>query len=173
MNYRPIGVSNVFSKVFERFKLDQLTFYFKNLLSEFRSAYRKQYSCQHVLLRMTEASDHNTAGIRLEFSGKTIIPSTKEIDLLGVTTDTNSHITKICRKASRQLNALKRLGFYIPLEPIPLLFPILTIVHQFDIFQQQNNLRKSRKYSKAFSIFCTMIMCPIMCRLRPLKFLKL
>ena len=60
-------------------------------------------------------TDHNTAGIRLEFSGKTIT-SAKEIDLLGVTTDTNSHITKICRKASRQLNALKRLGFYIPLD---------------------------------------------------------
>ena len=60
-------------------------------------------------------TDHNTAGIRLEFSRKTI-PSTKEIDLLGVTTDTNSNITKICRKASRQLNALKCLGFYIPLD---------------------------------------------------------
>ena len=60
-------------------------------------------------------TDHNTGGIRLEFSGKTI-PSTKEIDLLGGTTDTNSRITKICRKASRQLNALKRLGFYIPLD---------------------------------------------------------
>ena len=60
-------------------------------------------------------TDHNTAGIRLEFRGKAI-PSTKEIDLLGVTTDTNAHITKICRKESRQLNALKRLGFYIPLD---------------------------------------------------------
>ena len=65
-----------------------------------------------ILLTKT---DHNTAGIRLELSGKTI-PSTKEIDLLGVTTDTNSHITKICCKASRQLNALKRLDFYIPLD---------------------------------------------------------
>ena len=43
-------------------------------------------------------TDHNTAGIRLEFRGKTI-PSIKEINLLGVTTDTNSHITKICRKS--------------------------------------------------------------------------
>ena len=49
-NYRPISVLNVFSKVFERGKLDQLTSYFKSILSEFRSAYRKQYSCQHVLL---------------------------------------------------------------------------------------------------------------------------
>ena len=57
-------------------------------------------------------TDHNTAGIRLEFSG---ILSSNDIDLLGVTIDTNSHITKICRKAFKQLNALKRLGFYIPL----------------------------------------------------------
>ena len=60
-------------------------------------------------------TDHNTAGIRLEFSGKTIL-SNNEIDLLGVTIDTNSHITKIGLEASRQLNALKRLGFYIPLD---------------------------------------------------------
>ena len=55
MNYRPVSVLNVFSKVLERFILDQLTSYFKSILSEFRSAYRKQYSCQHVLLRMIEA----------------------------------------------------------------------------------------------------------------------
>ena len=53
-NYRPISVLNIFLKVFERFILDQLTSYFKSILSEFRSAYRKQYSCQHVLLRMIE-----------------------------------------------------------------------------------------------------------------------
>ena len=41
-NYRPIGVLNVFSKLFEHFILDQLISYFKNILSEFRSAYRKQ-----------------------------------------------------------------------------------------------------------------------------------
>ena len=54
-------------------------------------------------------------GLRLEFSGKTIL-SNNEIDLLEATINTNSHITKICRKASRQLNALKRLCFYIPLD---------------------------------------------------------
>ena len=271
-NYRPISVLNVFSKVFERFMLDQLTSYFKNILSEFLSAYRKQYSCQHVLLRVIETwrkyldenrivgatlmdlskafdclphdllvakleaygldnkalklmlsylsgrkqcvkirnsfsllklilsgipqgsilgpilfnifmndiffllgsdlhnfaddntitavaetiqglisslevktsnaikwvkdndmianpdtfkaimltkTDYNTARIRLEFSGETIL-SSNEIDLLGFTIDTklsfDSHIAKIRRKASRQLNALKRLGFYIPLD---------------------------------------------------------
>ena len=64
-------------------------------------------------------TDHNTAGIRLEFCGKTIL-SSNEIDLLGISTDTtlsfDSHFTKICHKASRQLNALKRLGCYILLD---------------------------------------------------------
>ena len=60
-------------------------------------------------------TDQNTASIRLEFSRKTIL-SGNEIDLLGVTIDTNSHITKICHKASRKRNAWERLGFYIPLE---------------------------------------------------------
>ena len=31
-NYRPIGVLNVFSKVFERFILDQLISYFKSII---------------------------------------------------------------------------------------------------------------------------------------------
>ena len=62
-------------------------------------------------------TDHNTVGIRLEFSEETILSGNK-IDLQGVKIDTklslDSLITKICRKASRQINALKRLGFYIP-----------------------------------------------------------
>ena len=48
-------------------------------------------------------TDQNTAAIKLEFSKKTIL-SSNEIDLLWVTIDTklsfDSHITKICRKAS-------------------------------------------------------------------------
>ena len=60
-------------------------------------------------------TDHNTASIRLEFSRKTIL-SSNEIDLLGVTIDTNSHITKTYQEGSRKLNAWKRLGFYIPLD---------------------------------------------------------
>ena len=48
---------------------------------------------------------------------KAIMLSSNEIDLLGITIDNklsfDSHIAKICRKASRQLNALKRLGFFI------------------------------------------------------------
>ena len=54
-NYRPISVLNVFSKIVERFILDQLTPYFNNMLSDFLSAYRGNYTCQHALLRMTKA----------------------------------------------------------------------------------------------------------------------
>ena len=53
-NYRSISVLNVFSKVFKRFILDQLSSYFQNILPEFLSAYRKQYSCQHFLLKVIE-----------------------------------------------------------------------------------------------------------------------
>ena len=51
-NYRPISVLNVFSKVFERFLLNQMVPYLDNVLSTYLPAYRKGYSCQHVLLRL-------------------------------------------------------------------------------------------------------------------------
>ena len=45
------------------------------------------------------------------------IKTEDEVKLLGVTIDYelkfNSHITNICRKAFRQLNALKRMGKYL------------------------------------------------------------
>ena len=53
-NYKPISVLNAFSKVLERFLASPMIPYFSNIFSVFLSAYRKHYSCQHVLLRMTE-----------------------------------------------------------------------------------------------------------------------
>ena len=53
-NYRPISVLDVFSKIFERFLSDQMVPYLNSILSVFISAYRKNYSCQHVLLHMIE-----------------------------------------------------------------------------------------------------------------------
>ena len=96
---------------------------------------------------MLTKTDH-TAGIRLEFSGKTIL-SSNEIDLLGVTIDTNSHITKICRKTSR-LNAWKRLGFYIPLDTRKILansfiisnFNYCTLVWYFSRAKQLQKIKK-------------------------------
>ena len=43
-NYRPISILNVFSKVLERFLLNQMVPYLDNVLSTYLSAYRKGYS---------------------------------------------------------------------------------------------------------------------------------
>ena len=53
-NYRPIGVLNVFSKIFERFLLNQILPFLNKIQSVFFSAYRERYSSQHVLLRLIE-----------------------------------------------------------------------------------------------------------------------
>ena len=53
-NYRSINVLTVFSKIFERLISDQLVDFFINILSPNLSAYRKGYSCQHVILSLTE-----------------------------------------------------------------------------------------------------------------------
>ena len=53
-NYRSVNILTVLSKVFERILSDQLTDYFKSILSPKLSAYRKGYSCQQVLLNLTE-----------------------------------------------------------------------------------------------------------------------
>ena len=53
-NYRPISILNTFSKVFERYILGQLMPFFDETMSQFLSAYRKNFSCQNVLLRLIE-----------------------------------------------------------------------------------------------------------------------
>ena len=53
-NYRSINLLIVFSKLFERIMAEQLTIYFENILSTRVSAYRRGYSCQRVILNLTE-----------------------------------------------------------------------------------------------------------------------
>ena len=53
-NYRSINILTMMSKVYERILSDQLTRYFNDLLESSLSAYRSGYSCQHVLLQLTE-----------------------------------------------------------------------------------------------------------------------
>ena len=53
-NYCSVNLLIMFSKVFERLMAEQLANYFENILNPLVSAYRKGYSCQHVILHLTE-----------------------------------------------------------------------------------------------------------------------
>ena len=66
-NYRSVNILSVFSKLFESIMAEQLTAYFENILSHLVSAYGKGYSCQNVILRLTELwrkalNDNNYVG---------------------------------------------------------------------------------------------------------------
>ena len=52
--FRPVSVLTAFSKVFERYILEQMLEHVNVILSDKISAYRKSYSTQHVLLKLTE-----------------------------------------------------------------------------------------------------------------------
>lgn len=61
----------------------------------------------------------NTAGINIAIKDKQI-ESKSEVELLGITVDNKlsfkKHVRELCKKAGGKLNALKRLGSYIPSE---------------------------------------------------------
>ena len=61
----------------------------------------------------------NTIDITFNFKGQNI-SAKEEVDLLGTTIDSKftfeTHISRLCRKAAGQLNVLKRLSYYIPVE---------------------------------------------------------
>ena len=140
MNYRPVSVLNVFSKVLERFILDQITSYFKSILSEFRSAYRKQYSCQYVLLRMLETWRKCLGENKIV--GATLMDLSKAFDFLphdllvakleayGLDTKTLKHMLsylsgrKQCVKIRNSFSLLKLILSDIPQGSIPILFII-------------------------------------------------
>tara|TARA_B110001454_G_C12716814_1_gene432912 strand:- start:83 stop:3097 length:3015 start_codon:yes stop_codon:yes gene_type:complete len=52
--FRPVSVLIAFSKVFERYILEKMLEHVNLILSDKISAYRKGYSTQHVLLKLTE-----------------------------------------------------------------------------------------------------------------------
>ena len=54
LNFRPIGVLNCFSKVYENILKTQLVEKMINLFSPFISAYKQSHNTQHVLIRLTE-----------------------------------------------------------------------------------------------------------------------
>jgi glycyl-tRNA synthetase beta subunit len=52
--FRPVSVLIAFSKVFKRYILEKMLEHVNLILSDKISAYRKGYSTQHVLLKLTE-----------------------------------------------------------------------------------------------------------------------
>ena len=59
----------------------------------------------------------NIDSFQINISGKTIFP-TDSVDVLGITIDNRlnfeKYISSLCEKAAGQLNALKRVGDYVP-----------------------------------------------------------
>ena len=53
-DHRPVSVLVSFSKIFERYILNDMLSHVNAILSDKISAYRKGYSCHHVLLKLTE-----------------------------------------------------------------------------------------------------------------------
>ena len=53
-NYRPVGILKCLSKIFERVYHDQMYTHYNAILSSRLAAYRKHYSCEHVLIKLVE-----------------------------------------------------------------------------------------------------------------------
>ena len=53
-NYRPVTMLPVLSNIYERLLAAQLGEFYSAILSDFISSYRKFYSCETALLRLTE-----------------------------------------------------------------------------------------------------------------------
>ena len=53
-NFRPVSVLSVFSKIFEAVIKSQPVLYLENIFLPFLSAYRENYSAQHVLITLVE-----------------------------------------------------------------------------------------------------------------------
>ena len=53
-NFRLLSVLSVFSKIFEAIIKNQLVLFLENIFSPFLSAYRENYSTEHVFIRLVE-----------------------------------------------------------------------------------------------------------------------
>ena len=53
-NYRPVTVLPCLNNIFERMLSVQMQDFYQGLLSDFISAYRRHYSCETALLKLTE-----------------------------------------------------------------------------------------------------------------------
>ena len=79
-NYRPVSILPCTSKLFEKIYHDQLYDYFNELLSSFLAAFRKHFSCQHVLLKLVE--DCKLALDQKKYVGLILMDLSKAFDCL-------------------------------------------------------------------------------------------
>ena len=87
-NYRPVSVLPCISKLFERCYYDQMYEYMESILSIWLAAYRKNYGCQHVLVRFLE--DMKKALENKEHFGALLSDLSKAFDCL-------SHPLLLCK----------------------------------------------------------------------------
>ena len=98
----------------------------------------------------------NTTDITFNFKDQNI-SAKEEVDLLGITIDNKLtfeiHISSLCRKAVGQLNALKQLSYYIPVETRKILveafifsnFNYCPPVWYFSTAKQMNKLKEFKR----------------------------
>ena len=79
-NYRPVSVLTCISKVFEKVYHDQLYEYFREILASLLTTFRKQFSTQHVLLKVME--DCKAALDRHQHIGLILMDLSKAFDCL-------------------------------------------------------------------------------------------
>ena len=87
-NYRPVSVLPCISKLFERSYYDQMYEHMSSILSMWLAAYRKNYGCQHVLVRFLE--DMKMALDKKEHFGALLSDLSKAFDCL-------SHPLLLCK----------------------------------------------------------------------------
>ena len=79
-NYRPVSILNCFSKIYERFLHNQIVSFSNEFLSDFISAYRKEYSTNHVLIRLIE--NWKTTQDKNLFTGTVLMDLSKAFDCI-------------------------------------------------------------------------------------------
>ena len=79
-NYRPVSVLSCTSKVLEKVYYDQIYEHFITILSEYLSAFRKNYGCHHVLIKLIE--DWKRALDKGEHVGAILMDLSKAFDCL-------------------------------------------------------------------------------------------
>ena len=79
-NWRPVSILPITSKLFERTLEEQLSDHFENIFNPYLSAFRKGFSCQSVLLAITE--EWRRALDRNEYIATILMDLSKAFDCL-------------------------------------------------------------------------------------------